>query len=341
MGTPLSEGKTARSCELVPSDGHRPGEVLRHKSADDERSREGRSAEYELRTSDGTGSKNDEGVCWKVKVNLDDLITRQIWCDDKPWDPKEQHWEPEGVIWPTWPGGSGGADDHVRLSGAPLADLQDYWSTVSNRLRDSAKWMAAGLGAALATVIGTSPLASMRDHKPSWIAVGLGLAGLIFLGLTLFLVVQVMRPQSVSFADVQRSQERRGRPQSPLYRWRPKDPLYRWKHIVESQQDLYLPCGVRCLTSLRQSMIIEEVTLMTLSRAKATSRDHEASRKLSDAQAARAARLLQLRIAAATVATVGEYYRLRYRSSWATYGGIVSSLAGTAAIVAAFTWPLS
>jgi hypothetical protein len=47
-----------------------------------------------------------------------------------------------------------------------------------------------------------------------------------------------------------------------------------------------------------------------------------------------------LRAAAAKVATVGEYYTLRYRSSWATYGGILCGLLGTAAIVTAFAWPL-
>ena len=42
----------------------------------------------------------------------------------------------------------------------------------------------------------------------------------------------------------------------------------RWREIVESHQDLYLPCGVKCLTSLRQSMIIEKITLMALAQAK-------------------------------------------------------------------------
>jgi hypothetical protein len=68
------------------------------------------------------------------------------------------------------------------------------WSRASNRLGDSAKWMAAVLGAALATVVGTSPLALIRQHHPPGIALILALAGLVFLGITLFLVLQVMRP---------------------------------------------------------------------------------------------------------------------------------------------------
>jgi hypothetical protein len=51
------------------------------------------------------------------------------------------------------------------------------------------------------------------------------------------------------------------------------------------------------------------------------------------------ARLRELRAAAAMIATVGEYYALRYRSSWATYRGILFGLLGTAATAAAFTWP--
>jgi hypothetical protein len=88
-------------------------------------------------------------------------------------------------------------------------------------------------------------------------------------------------------------------------------------------------------------MIIEEMTLVALSRATATARDQMSSQVLCEARTARAARLLELRVAAARIATVGEYYKLRHRSSWATYAGVLCGLAGTAAIVAAFAWPLS
>jgi hypothetical protein len=49
--------------------------------------------------------------------------------------------------------------------------------------------------------------------------------------------------------------------------------------------------------------------------------------------------LKELQDAAARVATIGEFYRLRYRSTWATYGGLICGLLGTAAVVAAFAWP--
>jgi hypothetical protein len=283
--------------------------------------------DYTLRTSDG---QSDAKARWKVQVRPDGhKIIRRVWCDDVPWERCGKEWKLEEVVWPTWPGG---IDDETTPPSSPLAGLQEYWSTVGNRLRDSAKWMAAVLGAAMATVIGTSPLSGMRQHRPQEIAVIIGAAGLVCLGVTLFLVLQVMRPRSVSFTDVQCARKRG---------WLPPGPLYRWRRTVESQQDLYLPCGVSSLIALRQSMIVEEVTLMALAQAKADARDQLASERLCDAQRARATRLTQLRVAAARIASVGEYYNLRERSSWATYAGVLFGLLGTAAIVAAFAWPVA
>ena len=50
------------------------------------------------------------------------------------------------------------SQDEAAASPSPLADAQEYWRTVGNRLRDSAKWTAAA-GGAQATVIGSPPLA--------------------------------------------------------------------------------------------------------------------------------------------------------------------------------------
>ncbi len=284
-------------------------------------------AEYSSLTASGKVDRTQ--VCWKVVVRpKGHMIIREVCYDGKPWDPEREGWEPEGVIWPTWPVRS---EEEAALAASPLADVQSYWSGVGDRLRDSAKWMAAVLGAALATVIGASPLAGLNGHHFRGVAIAIGLTGLAFLGLTLFLVLQVMRPQSVSYTDVQSA--------TPAH-WPWQRPLNTWREIVESQEDLYLPCGVQCLTSLRQSMIIEEVTLQALARARANARDELASQTLCEAQTARAARLLELRTAGARIATVGEYYRLRARSTRATYGGVFAGLIGTAAVVAAFSWPL-
>ena len=76
-------------------------------------------------------------------------------------------------------------------------------------------------------------------------------------------------------------------------------------------------------------MIVEEITLVALSRGiNAAQDDHDAVEMLCQARNARAVRLHELRDAAAQVATVGEYYHLRYKSAWATYGGILCGVAG-------------
>lgn len=256
-------------------------------------------------------------------------------------------WQPEGVIWPTWPAKPA---DEVSSSESALKGVEKYWNQTGNRLRDSAKWMAAVLGAALATIVGTSPLASIRHDHYKMTAVILGIVGLAFLCVTLFLVVQVMRPQATSFADVQQSNNReagsqpvsdhRDSGQQPdKYGRRFKSALSRWRETVESHQDLYLPCGVKCLTSLRQSMIIEKITLIALAEAKECVSSQDMLQLIEDAAEARAVRLAELRSAAAQIATIGDYYRLRARSTRATYGGILCFVAGSAAIIAAFLWP--
>ncbi len=299
----------------------------------------------------GTGGEKDgQRAKWTVEVRPDpggDLITRLVWCNDhrfnlcgggrgsctfdayteEPGGGRRRHDE---VIWPAWPATS---QDEAAAAPSPLADVQQYWSTAGNRLRDSAKWTAAVLGAALATVIGASPLAGMREQTPQPVAIVLGAVGLVLLGITMFLVLQVMRPQSVSYDRVQNAQP-------PRRRWLPQTPLYKWRFAIESHQDLYLPYGVRDLVGLRQSMIIEEVTLKALACTLATAGDQASRDQLCEARQARAARLRDLRSTAAMIATVGEYYLLRCRSSWATYGGVLCGLLGTAAIVTAFAWPL-
>lgn len=113
--------------------------------------------EYALRTTDGRDG--DAFVEWAVRVCPDrQKIIRQVRCGDGPGELCGHGWRPEGVIWPTWP--SHLADEGTPSKAAsPLDDVQAYWATVGDRLRDSAKWMATVLGAALAALIGTSPLA--------------------------------------------------------------------------------------------------------------------------------------------------------------------------------------
>jgi hypothetical protein len=130
-------------------------------------------AEYSSLTASGQIGKGQ--AWWKVVVRpAGHMIIRDVRFHGKPWNSDTEGWEPEGVIWPTWPVRS---EDETALATSPLADVQSNWATVSDRLRDSAKWMATVLGAALATVVGASPLAGLSAHHPQGIAIALGLAG--------------------------------------------------------------------------------------------------------------------------------------------------------------------
>lgn len=168
------------------------------------------------------------------------------------------------------------------------------------------------------------------------------------MGVTMVLVLQVMRPEAVSYEDVENARAlpevARTIPKGLRQYWADhcvlEKSLYRWKHTVESHEDLYLPCGVTSLAELRQFMAIEEVTLTRLAEATENSFERASRKMLSRAQTARAARLLELRTAAAQVAIIGEYYALRARSTRATWGGVTCGLLGAAAIVLAFAWCL-
>jgi hypothetical protein len=245
------------------------------------------------------------------------------------------------VIWPTWP-----ATVKEEISaGLPLTDLRQYWTQSGNRLRDSAKWMSTVLGAAIAALIGTSPLATLNGRHLHPAAAGIGLVGLLLIGITMVLVLRVMRPEAVSYETIETAQPPGSL--SSLLTWLlrrryiTQRPLYRWRERVQSHKDLYLPCGVSTLTELRSAMALEEETLVELVAAGENAIDKHAADSLAKAQAARAARLLELRTAAAGIISVGEYYVLRARSTQATYGGTILGLLGAVAIVLAFTWPLS
>ena len=207
---------------------------------------------HAMETSDG--QKDGKEVMWQVKIELQgDLVSRKVWRGEETLEKGLDGWEPEGLIWPTWPGRS---QEEFAASVLPLTAVEEYWSGAGKRLRDSAKWMATVLGAALAVIVGTSPLSEMTqriNHPTTLAAVS---AGLLFLFVTLFLVIQVMRPQSVSFTDVQFATENCGFWKRVFY----GNALYKWQTIIEREPDLHLPCGVRSLTALRQAMIIEEIT---------------------------------------------------------------------------------
>jgi hypothetical protein len=227
------------------------------------------------------------------------------------WSASIESWVPEKVIWPAWsPDLAPGGKDHR----TPLSVISEHWSGLADRLRESAKWMSTVLGAALGLFLGTSPLGELRYDERHRVAILFGVLGLVCLSVTLFLLLLVIRPSAVSFADVQLSKVKGIR---ALY------PLARWKRVVETQQDLYLPIGIDSLDSLRQAAIVEEGTLTALAFG------------LQEACGARAARLRDLQSAVAEIAAIGEFYKVRWRSSWVSVVGVVLAGAGIFFVIAA------
>jgi hypothetical protein len=282
---------------------------------------------------------------WKVVVRpvtgvVERTVQRGTQADTlADWVGNEMAWEPEEVIWPAWsPSLDPAAEQHT----TPLREAREHWGRLGDRLRESAKWMSTVLGAALALLLGTSPLGKLSEASFTWPAVAWGSGGLALLFVTLFLLLNVMQPRAVSFADIQ-SADRVGVKDR-------MDPLVRWKRVVESQQDLFLPCGINSLDGLRNAIIVEEGTLAALACAIQRAAQAECRAADEDAEAAtwaasrhgdlekackvRIARLHDLKDAVGEITAIGEFYLLRQRSWTACILGSLSAAGGIACVIA-------
>lgn len=242
------------------------------------------------------------------------------------------------VIWPAWcPHVE--ADVHTDASTVTaLERIHGYWDKSADQVRGSAKWMATAVGLALATLIGASPFADLAARSPGvwfWVPVAVGL---VCLGSTLLLLTQVLLPSATSYDSVQIADRRRCDATRSPRRWPARNsPLETWKHQVESQPDLWLPSGVTCLDTLREAMIVDELTLVALSQAEgvATTLPEEVGH-VRQAQRIQAARLRAWRTAAARIVLIGELYRVRARAWRAICLGIPLCLFGALSIIVAF-----
>lgn len=279
---------------------------------------------------------------WRVVVRLGEhVVSRRVCNGSKPW-PAFTGGEhsvgqyPDEVIWPAWPAT---LQEEIDASATPLSDLQAHWDQATGRLRDSAKWMATVIGASLAALIPTAPLAGLSKHLTVVPAL-VGLVGLLFISVTMVLVLQVMQPQSVDYNDIEDAKEppsRLGRLRARIFSAR--SALYEWNKDIRKHADLYLPIGVNSLSALRGLMIVEELTLVAISRVEQNVTDTAVCDILRRARAARAARLHELRAAAASVVTLGVYYQVKRSSGIATYVGATCGFLGIILIVTAVAWP--
>jgi hypothetical protein len=282
---------------------------------------------------------------WHVRVQVRArMVSRQVCHQGSPWSPAEKSGGADNrhsgeMIWPTWPAT---LQEEMDASASPLSDLQAHWEAATNRLRDSAKWMAAVLGAALAAIIPTAPHADLSRDISLRSAI-LGISGLACVSITMLLVLRVMQPQSVSYDQIQLAKPPAGRLGKLHERARSgsrlrqilESPLYQWKQDIQQHPDLYLPCGVESLPALRKLMVVEEITLVALALAEEDADGESTSKLLRKARAARAARLHELRTAAASIVALGVYHQVRARSTCATYLGVALGLIGVVAIIVA------
>ena len=296
------------------------------------------------RSSDGGGVDGGH-LFWQVRVWSDDgVVKRQISRGQQhdqlrkwPHGHDEKHeawksWQPEETIWPSWSPSLAPPDDrHL----TPLHEVREHWTTLGDRLREAAKWMSTVLGAAIGLFIGTSPLGELGKVSFNATGTAWGMAGLGLLFVTLLLLLRVLQPGVVSFEAVQKSDQDGVRTRM--------DPLVRWKQEAESQQDLYLPCGISSLYGLRVAIIVEEATIGALAGAiqqAATARSRAPGpaadarqQELEEAARARIARLHDLKDAVGEVAAVGEFYVLLQRTWTACIVGGACTAAGIACVI--------
>jgi hypothetical protein len=279
---------------------------------------------------------------WRVSVEATGhLVSRRVYNGHKPWPAlaEDEHFDQryqDEVIFPAWPAT---LQEEIDASATPLADLQTHWDEATGRLRDSAKWMATVIGAALAALIPTAPLTHLSRHITAAPA-SIGSVGLLFMIVTMVLVLRVMQLQSVDYNEIEGAKPYRGLEGAlHLPRRAAGGALYKWKDDIQKHADLYLPIGVNSLIALRRLMIVEEVTLMAIACAEQGAKDPDVLELLSRARTARVARLHELRATAASIVSVGIYYKVQGRSNIATYLGAIFGLLGVIAIIIAVAWP--
>jgi hypothetical protein len=301
VGSPPTPGEALASQELKSVDGHA------HPAA--RPSWRKRLANGHLRAA---GSE-DHAICWRVSIRPVEkrVVIRDVWSGGQIWQGDAQ-WQPEATIWPSWHARQLTSEDISSLRLAEQACERD-----GQRLRESAKWMSTVVGATLAVLIGTSPLTDMKQGGAS--GIGMGVLGMIFLLATLYLVVRVMQPGLVRYEQLQAASH---------------GPLFKWRTRLQDEQDLYLPCGIKCLDTLRQTMIVEELTLRVLGSAVERVTDEDRA-VLEMTIEDRLARLRQLRATVGQVLAVAQFYVVQGRTRIATTWGIGFATAGVISIAVA------
>ena len=155
-----------------------------------------------------------------------------------------------------------------------MDQILGYWRDASTRIRESAKWMAAVTAAALAVLIGTSPLTKVAESDPA--RTGDGRCAVVDRHLDLDAQSPAATGNELCRCAVR---PRDNGPSASAVMRRFGDAFLdraAWMVSASSIAGVEgdggiaagpVSAGIKCLTSLRQAMIIEEVTLAALARA--------------------------------------------------------------------------
>lgn len=248
----------------------------------------------------------------------------------------------EEPLWPIWV--------PTPDSETTVADFEKQWADASAQARSTAKWLATVLGAALAALIGSAPLANLRGLYVPWLAYLYGGVGLVLVALTLFLVLRVLVPRVTGFDDLTSG----GRSFSKL------------KNRLEGHGGVLLPTGIRSMDELACRAQLEALTLnqlaILLTEVKqpdsVISKEGGAASSLLDrsekpdananeqrhdtlmaAQAGRAQWLTYLTETITQWTAVASYQDVENRARLARVVGLISGTVGTALIVVSFLMP--
>lgn len=222
-----------------------------------------------------------------------------------------------------------------------IADFEKECADDSALARSTSKWLVTILGAALALLIGSAPLANLHDVNIPWYAYLYGGIGLAFVVLTLFLVIRVLIPRVPGFDDLTG-----------------KEPRFKeLKKRLEGHSGVLLPIGITSLDELACRAQLESRTLSQLAGLLAEGKKPVASinkqecaaeslinkgkkhATLAAAQAGRAQWLEYLTQTITQWTVVASYEEVRKRAELARNLGLIAGAAGTALIVVAFLMP--
>jgi hypothetical protein len=271
---------------------------------------------------------------------------------------QDEHIEFEEPVWPIWV--------PTPDSETTVADFEKQWADASAQARSTAKWIATVLGAALAALIGSAPLANLRDLYVPRLAYLYGGVGLVLVALTLFLVLRVLVPRVTGFDDLTSG----GRSFRTLGgRWFRKlrgRSFRELKARLEGHGGVLLPTGISSFDELACRAQLEERTLNQLAilltqvkhpdsaiskeRGAASSLLHRSKKPDADtneqryatlaaAQAGRAQWLTYLTETITQWTAVASYQDVADRAGLARGVGLISGTVGTALIVVSFLMP--